>query len=135
MKIYIKLIGDEEIMKKLLSSVIVATSMVALLGTTGASAAKVYGDSVNYVENTESAQLKYSGYIQFKASHKFDGGYVKRAYINYTRDGESLTGGRVYTSTATTNTDSTIRSASDSVWDSLNPWAPKTLFHYDFLKF
>lgn len=122
-------------MKKILKSVIIATLMVALLGTSNASAAKIYGDSVNYVENTESVQLKYDGYIQFKANHYFDGGNVKRAYINYVRDGESLTGGRVYTSAATTKTDSTTRSAQASVWDSLNPWAPKTKFYFDFLKF
>lgn len=122
-------------MKKVLSSVLVATSLVAILGTSGASAAKVYGDSTNYVTNTETVQLKYDGYIQFQASHKFDNAYVKRAYINYLRDNESLTGGRVYTSTATTNTDSTTRSANASVWDSLNPWAPKTTFAFDFLNF
>lgn len=118
-------------MKKKLTTVIALFAI--LFGSSSASAA-TFGDSINYAKSTEVVELKYNGYIQFKPNHKFEGGYVKRAYFNYTRDGQSVTGGRVYTATAPTKNNETY-SASKSVWDSMNPWAPKTIFSYGWIKF
>ena len=92
----------------------------------------------NYATNTEIVQLKYKGYLQFKPSYKvptYPGyglipmNYVKRGYINYVRDDQSLTNGRAYTSLASSKNDN-IYSISREVIDSLNPWAPKTEFYY-----
>lgn len=98
----------------------------------------------NYVTNKEKLQYFYKGYIQFKPSYKVPrkGGYglttgrrVKRAYINYTRDGVSLTGGRVYTGLAKSNTNNNIYKVSREVKDTLNPIAPKTVFNWGWQYF
>lgn len=107
----------------------------------------------NYATNEETFQVRYTGYIQFVPSYRVSadadpslssgsvftvgdtGENVKRAYINYVRDNESVSGGRVYTATASSKTSSSIFSTSTSVWDTLNPFAVKTKFYYDWEAF
>ena len=114
---------------------IILASFAIIFGASTASAAtQRFGDEINYAQNKEIFQIRYEGYIQFKPNHYFQGGYVKRAYFNYLRDGKSVSGGRVYTATAPTK-NNVVYSASKSVWDSLNPFAPKTEFKYGWIKF
>ena len=54
---------------------------------------EVFGDSVDYAQNDEWwTQLGYDGYIQFdnKYDSSYWGGTVGAGYINYVRDGESV---------------------------------------------
>ncbi len=65
------------------------------------------------------------------------GKHVKRTYVNFTRDIQSVTtnGGRLYTSTASSKTSSITYSAHANAWDSLNPWALVTKFKYGWIYF
>ncbi len=120
----------------------IATGMLlsALIGTTA------FAQDVNIAWSKETAQLYYTGYIQFRPNYKIpsDAGYsltegknVKQAYVNYTRDGKSVTtnGGRLYTGTASSTSQSTIYSAEGHAWDTLNPFANKTIFNYGWIYF
>lgn len=88
----------------------------------------------------------YEGHIQFNPSYTVpaDPGYnleghigknIKRAYINYVRDGESVIGGRKYTLKATSASQNVIYSASATAQDNLLPWGPKTEFKYGWEHF
>ncbi|MED4344923.1 MULTISPECIES: hypothetical protein [Heyndrickxia] len=101
----------------------------------------VLAQSTNYAKSTEILEVKYNGYIQFKPSYKVPkkagyglkaGKYVKRAYINYTRNGKSVIGGRKYTATKTSG--NSIVSTSATCWDS-PLWGNKhtTKFNYGWV--
>lgn len=88
-------------------------------------------DCPNYAVSTETAELHYSGYIQFQASYLTQDGdgyglvadrHVKQAWIDYERNDTSVIGGKKYTSAAASKTDETIYSQSASCWDSLLDW-------------
>lgn len=92
----------------------------------------------NYAKSTEIAQFVYSGYIQFKPNYKTTrssgyhlnaGKHVRQAYINYTRNGKSVIGGRKYT--ANVRSGSRIVSTSARAYDDLR-WGDRytTKFHY-----
>ena len=102
--------------------------------------------STNKAWSKETLQIRYDGYIKFVPSFKIPsnpgyslviGKHVKRAYVNFTRDRQSVTtnGGRLYTSTASSKTSSITYSAHAKAWDSLNPWAPVTKFKYGWIYF
>lgn len=96
----------------------------------------------NYWTTKESYQIKYNGYIQFYANYKTpkNPGYgllanrcVKRAYINYSRNGKSVIGGRKYTPAAPGRVNKKY-SKSASCWDSVIPGAKhRTKFNYGWL--
>jgi len=96
----------------------------------------------DYWTNKETLQLHYTGYIQFMPAYVSTGKYglaagkqVKQAYINYSRNGESVIGGRQYTAKASNKYSTKIYYAEASCWDSLNPFAAKTKFNYGWIKF
>ena len=103
--------------------------------------------STDYAKSKETLQIHYTGYIQFKPSYKIPanagyslskGKYVKRAYVNYTRDGKCVTttGARVYTKTAKSKKSNSMYSATAHAWDSLI-WGDKytTKFYYGWIYF
>ena len=82
----------------------------------------------DYASSKETLQIRYTGYIQFIPSYTTTStsGYnltankhVKRAYVNYTRDGKSVTtnGGRLYTATAKTSSSNAVYAATAYAWD------------------
>lgn len=84
----------------------------------------------NYYESVESLYFFYDGYIQFKPSHKTtsscghklkSGLNVKQAWIDYRRGNESVIGGAVYTTKATSKYSNEIHSASAKATDHLIP--------------
>lgn len=112
------------IIKSIVKKSALALAAVAVLGM-GVSS-NVSAQSSDYWTNEETFQIKYDGYIQFVPNYLTDsnsgyglssGKYVKQAYINYVRNGESVIGGRQYTSVATSGTTAVHTSA--SCWDSL----------------
>lgn len=134
-------------MKKKIVTRIVSTALAAVLfvGETQAVTVNAQGAITSevpedYWNSHETLQIYYEGMIRFKPSYRTtesDQKYglkknkqVKRAYINYTRNGESVCGGRKWTKEASKKTDSNYYRASASAWDSLNPVAAKTKFHY-----
>jgi len=107
----------------------------------------VSAQSTNYAKSTETLQIHYTGYIQFRPSYEIpaNAGYgltkgkqVKRAYTNYTRNGKCVTttGARVYTSTATSKTSGSLYIARSNAWDDVR-WGDKytTKFHYGWIYF
>lgn len=140
-------------MKKKNITRIVSTALAAVLlvGETQAVTVNAQGAITaeipeDYWNSREILQIYYEGMIRFKpsycttASDKENYGlkknkHVKQAYINYTRDGESVCGGRQRTKEASKKTDSNYYRASASAWDTLNPVAAKTKFHYHWKYF
>lgn len=119
--------------KKLVKSTALALAVVSVLG----SASTVGAQSSDYWTNEESFQLRYDGYIQFVPNYRTDSKsgygleankYVKQAYINYVRNGESVIGGRKYTASVSSGT--TAYSTSASCWDSLIPGEKHTTHFY-----
>lgn len=115
-------------MKNLKRVVWLVLAVVLVVGAYGGYS--VYAQNINYAESKEIAFVHYVGYIQFRPSYKTksSSGYylkekkhVKRAYVNYTRDGKSVTtnGGRLYTGTATSSSSNTIYSAKVHAWDAM----------------
>lgn len=93
----------------------------------------------NYAKSTENWQFFYDGYIQFKPSHETsscckhgieEGRNVRRAYIDYRRDGSSVIGGAVLTTNSTNITSNTIISASAECTDTLIPGEEHTTYFY-----
>jgi hypothetical protein len=73
---------------------------------------------------------KTSGY------HLPVGKHIKRSYVNYTRGGASLTGGRIYSKTAKSKKSTKEYYAeSPIVYDSFDANAPVTKFNYDWVPF
>lgn len=139
-------------MKKKTLTRIVGTALAAVLlvgetktVTANAQAAITAEIPEDYWNSHETLQIHYGGMIQFKPSYcttAEDNEYglkknkhVKRAYINYTRDGKSVCGGRKWTKEASKKKDENYYKASASAWDSLNPHAAKTKFHYHWVYF
>lgn len=123
--------------KKVLSIILCLVLSVSALTTVCAA-----GTNPNYWTNKEIIQLYYKGYIQFKPSYVCTGKYgttsgkkVRQAYINYTRNGESVCGGRQYTDRAYARTEKKIYSAEASCWDTMNPFADETKFWYNWINF
>lgn len=118
----------------LLASLVLMSGVV--LGTQPASAA-----GPNYWTSKETLWIQYTGYIQFRPNYKTtsksgyglkSGKYVKQAYINYSRNGKSVIGGRKYTAIATSG--SKVRSVKAKAYDDLR-WGDKykTKFNYGWI--
>ncbi len=106
----------------------------------------VYAQTTNMAYSTETFQLYYTGIAEFTASYTIPtnagysltaGNHVKQAYVNYTRDGVCVTtsGHRDYTYTALSVNDNCHYGVESHAWDTLNPWAPKTMFFYGWIYF
>ena len=104
----------------------------------GQSLAPAYAAGPNYASSKEILQFSYRGYIQFKPSYKTTrnsgyglqpGRHVRQAYINYTRNGKSVIGGRKYTRNVRSG--NRIVSTSATAYDDLR-WGNRytTKFHY-----
>ena len=93
----------------------------------------------NYAKSKENWSIRFEGYIQFVPNYKIPknagyglkkGKYVKRAYINYLRNGKLVfSSGRQYTITKTSG--SSVVSKSVGCWDDIR-WGDKytTKFYY-----
>lgn len=134
-------------MKKKTVTRIVSTALAAVLLFDGTQSVTVNAQAAitaqlpeDYWNSHESFQIHYEGMIRFKPSYYTTASdkkygleknkHVKRAAINYTRDGKSVCGGKQWTKKASKQTDSNYYDTSASAWDSLNPFASKTKFHY-----
>ena len=122
---------------------VLVISLALVVGLSGSLTAYA-SNSSDYATNKEWIHIKYDGYLQFVPSYKTtaSSGYyltanknVKQGYINYTRNGVSITGGRLYTSTASSKTSYNTYWVSRSVWESVNPFAPTTFFYYGWVYF
>lgn len=100
----------------------------------------------DYYSSVETAQLHYSGYIQFKPSYtvksgdgyKLKAGYnVCQAAIDYQRYDKSVIGGKKYTTKATSKSDTKIYSTSASCFDDLLDWSAgaTTVFYVKWFYF
>lgn len=129
-------------LKKKFVSMSLAASLCLGIFSMGTASAQ----SINTATSVETLQIKYTGTIKFTPSYVVPNyaGYslvagknVKQAYVNYTRDGNSVTttGGRVYTGTAQSKFDPLSRSATATAWDTVNPVASKTKFNYGWIYF
>ena len=109
-----------------------ATASFLLLGAGTAFAAQ----SPNYATSTEHFQLYYDGYVQCQASYNENGMHAWQAWLRYyqTTSSGSVTAdtGKLYTSSASSNSDTVIRSRSKRYYDTLDWTAPKTQFRYGF---
>ncbi|MFY9504408.1 MAG: hypothetical protein WAQ32_05095 [Dethiobacteria bacterium] len=92
----------------------------------------------NYARTWETLLgAKRHGYVQIQASYNDYGRHAKQGYQRFMREaGPSLDTGRLYTSTAYSPSDPTIRWREDWVWDS-PLWGDKytTKWYYRFLYF
>lgn len=127
-------------LKKKVASLLVLCGCLSMCFSSVALAAS----TSNYWTNRETVQFFYDGYIQFAPAYApySDEGYgveigehVSQAYINYTRDGDSVIGGRKYTAVASDMTSSKVYFTSASCTDTINPFAAKTRFWYDWIYF
>ena len=129
-------------MRKKLLGILCTVVAIASLFTVTTFAAQ----STNKAWSTETAFVYYEGNATFKASFTIpsDAGYgltvgkhVKKAYVNLTRDGDCVTttGERCYTYEASSTSDECQYSVDGKAWDSLNPWASKTMFWYGWFYF
>lgn len=93
---------------------------------------------VNYGKAWESyGGAVWNGYVQIRASYNDSGRHAKQGYQRFIRQaGPALDTGRMYTSRATSPSDSNIRSRQDWVWDS-PLWGDKytTHYYYGFIYF
>lgn len=107
-------------MKKI-RKIIVAVLMTMTLTTSVTVLAATYGDYYNGVRNTEIFQVQYFGeawttrrghttWIKYYRSGRYVGGAIAM------KDSWRPASDRVYSSV--------------NIWDSFNPWAPKTQFYY-----
>ena len=123
-----------QLSRKSFRNLLLGCLIVFLLGT---SSQTLSAASTNYWTNKEVFQIKYEGYIQFNPSKANDTNlrglkksqHVSQAYINYSRNGKSVIGGRKYTAKGSLHQNK-IFSASATAWDTLNPFADKTMFNY-----
>ena len=91
----------------------------------------------NYGRAWESAFVKWTGYVQIQASYNDGGRHARQGYQRFTREaGPALDTGRLYTSAARSSSDTSVRSRTDSVWDSvLIGDRYTTRYNYNFIYF
>lgn len=125
----------KKILKFIVGSMMCFTIMLGI-GTNSYAA----NNEMDYWTNKETYQLFYHGYIQFQPCFYTTGNYgtdvnkhVYQAYINYSRNGESLIGGRKYTRKANSWKEYCIYHTAADCKDTLNPFAPKTKFNYGWI--
>jgi len=96
-----------------------------------ASAEVVYSYGGNVFTNTEYVFIRYDGTGQITAQTWYGDNWTYKGKISYTRDNEYVAG-PAYTPVACTQMDGGVKETSLTAWDSLNPFAPKTMFYYDW---
>lgn len=88
----------------------------------------------SYAKTTETVQLKYTGRSRAMANVYTSTKRVIRASFKYSRGGRNLISWRHSNANLSGACSWTAGSeVSKSVWDSLNPFADPTKFHFDFL--
>lgn len=116
-----------------------ALSICLLLAIAGAtlSAGMAQAGGRNYAYAWESALVKWNGYVQIQGSYNDGGRYAKQGYHRFIREaGPALDTGRMYTSQAVSRYDTSVRSRTDSVWDSvLIGDRYTTRYYYGFIYF
>ncbi|MGH8887745.1 MAG: hypothetical protein ACRDYX_21765 [Egibacteraceae bacterium] len=87
-------------------------------GVLFAAPAAAAGD--NYAKAWESwGGSRWNGYVQIRASYSDGGRHAEKGYHRFQREaGPTLDTGRMFTATASSPGDTTVRSRKDSVWDS-----------------
>lgn len=74
----------------------------------------------NYGRAWETALVRWNGYVQIQASYNDGDRHARRGYHRFTRQaGPALDTGRMYTSSASSSRDTSVRSRTDWVWDSV----------------
>lgn len=97
----------------------------------------------DYWTNKETWYYYYEGYIQFVPAYTTKNSnygvpkneHVKQAYINYSRNGQSVIGGRKYTEIAKKKTSGKTFYVTATCTDTLNPFAAPTKFNYNWITF
>lgn len=112
-------------MKKIIS--VVTSFAMVMTFALSASAAVLFQYDDLLVENTESWQYIYDGYLQTNLRTLYKGNRADRGYIRYSGGNQGDTG-RLYTSYSR----GSRVSVSKRYYDTLNPWAPKVHFNYGF---
>ncbi|MGT2743177.1 hypothetical protein [Streptococcus plurextorum] len=109
-------------MKRFLKSSVIVVTLLASLTLTVLVFAATYSNGPNWVKNNEHWQVRYVG----EAYAVLGRG---KSHFHYRRSGRNLGG-----ATAFASPDKMVKSdyQTYAVWDSMNPWAPKTEFHYSF---
>lgn len=108
--------------------------IVILLATAGIA----WAGGPNYGKAWETyLGTKWKGHVQIQASYNDAGRHAKQGYHRFIRQaGPPLDTGRLYTSVATSRSDSTTRWREDEVWDSpLYGDAYTTKYYYGFVWF
>lgn len=120
-------------MKVRIASTVASLAVAALLVPVGVAEA----GGRNYARAWESAFIKWNGYVQIQASYSDRGRHAKQGYHRFTRQaGPALDTGRMYTSRARYRSDTSVRSRTDSVWDSvLIGDKYTTKYSYNFIYF
>lgn len=115
-----------------------AIGIVVVLVSIAITAMAASGSGGNFAFTWETLLgSKNHGYVQIQASYNDSGRHARLGYHRFMREaGPSLDTGRLYTTTATSPSDSTIRSREDWVWDS-PLWGDKyiTKYYHDFFYF
>lgn len=110
-----------------------------------ASTITAYAASANtYSKSTESFEFWYTGYVQVQPAYtipsnpgyglsKYVGKKIKQGGFWYNVDGTVK--GKTYTKAATSKYDYNIYSAKCTITDTLNPFAPQTVFYRQWTAF
>ncbi|MCL2311068.1 MAG: hypothetical protein FWC41_07305 [Firmicutes bacterium] len=134
-------------MKKLWKvSIVVFSAIILTLVINVANLSILANNLKNFWTNKESIWpgLRYDGHLEFVPSYRTnqDSGYglepdknVKKAYINYSRYGESIIGGRAYTKESNEINSYNTYFIDATAWESLNPLAETTKFNYGWIYF
>ncbi len=101
--------------------IILSLTILGLSNTGGIAFAATYGDSSNGVRNTGQFQVRYVG-------EAWTNRRGNSTWIKYYRNGSYLGGAMAYKDSWRTDNGKVYDSV--TIWDSMNPWAPKTTFHY-----
>ncbi|MBS3949432.1 MAG: hypothetical protein KGZ53_02025 [Peptococcaceae bacterium] len=102
-----------------------------LLATTSIFALSAMAGGPNYATSTHHSIAIYDGYIQCQPSYVDNGYHAARGFFVY-RNGWGGGEQWAYTSYGQNAQDGAIYSASMRYWDTLNPFAPKVTFNYNF---
>lgn len=114
-------------------SKIVAVVTVSICGAVFSAATAMAGGN-NYGTSWESWLFgaRVNGYVQIQASYNDGGLHAQQGYQRFTRAaGPSLDTGRLYTSSATSASDSSVHNRTDWVWDS-PLWGDSYVTHYNY---
>jgi|LSQX01.2.fsa_nt_gb hypothetical protein len=109
--------------------------MVLLFSIVTYAATVWYGSYPNQASNTHKdgmLNFRYDGYVQIQSSYRNPiYGHAARGYIIY-NSGRSNSSGYQYTPWGGGITDNHLYTKSYTYYDSIDPFAPPTTFHYGF---